>query len=216
MSAKSSKGLTICITKGTAAPTDLIPTAITQAAPAVVTCTVAGVANGDLVFIDGTGMASIDGKIWTVANVGAADLELLGSDTTQDAAFNAGATLKANHYGTTDMECLCLSSLSVSSDTPGTVDVGTYCDPTASLPSAATSAGTLDFAGYVDITDTDYAELLLAAEDGKLRYIRIMLPSNGYIVAPVTFASMTWDLPLDGAVGYSGTAVLGSKPRHLF
>jgi hypothetical protein len=49
-----------------------------------------------------------------------------------------------------------------------------------------------------------------------MRYMRIMLPNNGYIVAPVTFSQVTWDLPLDGAVGYSGSAVLGSKPRHLF
>lgn len=215
MAAKSSKGLRICITKGGSAGTELTPTAITSASPAVVTCTPGAAVKGDLVFIAGTGMPSIDGKIWVIGTVTVNDVTLLGSDTTND-TFTGGGQESAKLFRPTDMECLCLSSLSISSDTPGTVDVGTYCDPTAALPSAATSAGTLDFSGYVDITDPDYTELLDAVDDGLVRYLRITLPNNGYIVAPVTFSSITWDLPLDGAVGYSGSAVLGSKPKHLF
>ena len=213
--AKSTKGLKICITKGaSAAGTDVSPTAISSAKPAVVDATTTNVNDGDIVVMSGTGMPSIDGKTWVVANKSAADFELLGSDTTGEtfAAVNA----KAMHFGTADMECLCLSSISISSDAPAAVSVATYCDPSASLPGASASAGTLDFAGYVDITDTDYAELLAAVDDNIQRYIRIMLPSNGYIVAPLTFSSLTWDLPLDGGVGYSGSAVLGSKPVHLF
>ena len=74
----------------------------------------------------------------------------------------------------------------------------------------------LSFAGYVDVAAVDYPALLAAAEDGKQRIIRINLPGNGFIVAPVTVSSITWDLPLDGAVSFSGSAVLGSKPVHRF
>lgn len=215
MSAKSSKGLKICITKGGAAPTDLNPTDITSAKPAVATVTPGAAVAGDVVRVSGTGMPSLDGKMFVISTVTATEVTLVGSDATGD-TFNGAGNPEMMHYGVADMECLCLSSLSISADTPGTVEVGTYCDPTAAIPSAATSAGTLDFAGFVDVTDSDYQELLLAAEDGEVRYMRIMLPNNGFIVAPLTFSSITWDLPLDGAVGYSGTAVLGSKPRHLF
>jgi len=57
---------------------------------------------------------------------------------------------------------------------------------------------------------------LLAADDGLERIMRIMLPGNGYLVAPVTFSQITWDLPLDGAVGYTGTAVLSTKMVHQY
>lgn len=214
MAAKSSKGLKICITKGSATATDLSPTGITNAKPAVVTCTTTNVADGDIVVVSGTGMASLDGKAWVVANKSGTDLELLGSDASADTAATGG---KVDHYASpADYECLCLSSLGISAEAPSTVSVATYCDNSATIPGAAGSAGTLDFAGYVDITDTDYAELLAAVEDGKQRYMRIMFPGNGFIVAPLTFSSITWDLPLDGAIAYSGTAVLGSKPKHLF
>jgi hypothetical protein len=216
MPAKSAKGLTICITKGGVTPTDLAPTAITQAKPAVVTCTTTNVQDGDIVIPKNTGMTSLDNKMFIVANKSATDLELLGSDTSKDGVFTTGGTEKLEHYQKTDMVCLCLASISITADTPGTVEVGTYCNPSASLPSAAASAGTLDFSGYVDITDPDYQELLKAVDDANQRFLRIMFPNNGFVVFPVTFSNITWDLPLEGAIGYSGSAVLGTNARHLF
>lgn len=214
--AKSTRGVKVCITKGGSTPTDLSPTAITKAKPAVVTCTGTGVVDGDLVYVTGTGLASIDGKVWVAASATATDIELLGSDTTNDTGTFTGGTAKADHYASGDMECLCLSSLSFNADTPSAISTATYCDPTGSIPSAVVSAGTLDFGGYVDITDADYQELLLAEEDGKERLVRITLPDNGYLVSKLTFSTIAWDLPIDGAVAYSGSAVLGSKFRHLF
>lgn len=216
MSAKSTKGLSIWLSKGSATPTELTPTAATKAQPCVVSCTTTGVKDGDIVFVNGTGLASIDGKAWVVANQGATSIDLLGSDTSNDpGTFSAGgATVK--HYATGDMVRLCLSSITVNVDDPSTVQVGTFCDPTASLPSQVQSAGTVSVAGFVDTTSADYQELLVAADDSLQRYIRINLPNNGYLVAPVTFSSISWDIPLDGAVAFSGTGVLGSKFAHQF
>jgi len=114
------------------------------------------------------------------------------------------------------MICLCLSSLTFNMDEAGTISTATYCDPSASIPSAVQSAGSLSFAGFVDIKSVDYAELLLAQDDGIQRIVRIMLPGNGYLIAPINFSSIGWDLPLDGAIGYTGSGVLASKMRHLF
>lgn len=213
MSAKSSKGIRICITKGAATVVNLVPTAINSAKPAQVTVT-NSLKDGDVVVMGQVGFPELNGKTFVVDNASATDFDLLGSDTTgTTGALAASPTAAA--YTNADFECLCLSSLSVNPESPGTVDVSTYC-ASASIPSATSGAGTIDFAGYVDITDTDYAELLLAVEDGKQRQLRIMLPGNGYLVAPVTFSSISWDLPLDGAVGYAGSAVLGAKFTHLF
>lgn len=217
MSAKSSKGLTICITTGASTPTNIVATAISTAKPAIVSiASTTGMADGDIVVCKSTGFTELDGKSFIVANMVAdTTFELLGSDTTGSTGTLA-TTPTIDHYAVSDMECLCLSDLGMNQDEQATIAVGTYCTPSASIVSAAGSAGTVTFSGYVNIADKDYKELLLAGEDGKMRYIRIMLPTNGYLLAPVTFGSMAFSLPLDGAISYTGTGVLGSKIRHLF
>lgn len=217
MSAKSSKGLKICITKGSATPSNVVATAISNAKPAVVLiASTTGMKDGDIVVPKDTGFSELDGKAFVVGSlIVDTSFALVGSDTSVSTGTLVG-TPKIDHYPESDMECLCLSSLTMNADDPGTIDTGTYCDPSASLPSAAVSAGTLSFAGFVNIADADYQELLVASDDGVQRQLRIMLPNNGNLVAPVTFSNIVWDLPLDGAIGYSGTAVLGSKLRHVF
>jgi hypothetical protein len=140
-------------------------------------------------------------------------IELIGADTT-------GATPPSVFTGTakvfTEFTNLCLNALAINAETPGTVSVGTYCDPTASIPSVVVQAGTLTFGGYVDVTSEDYPALLAATDDGLTRMIRIELPANGWIVAPIIVSQITWELPLDGAISFTGTATLGSKPAHRF
>jgi predicted secreted protein len=216
MSAKSSKGVKICMTGPAANETSYTAgtiTDITAGKPTIITSANTAKA-GDLVTVEGTGSSTLDGKTFVAgANTSATEIELIGADTT-------GETVPATVAGTTkvfsNVTCLCLNALAVNSDTPGTVSVGTYCDPTASIPSVVVQAGTLTFGGYVDITAEDYPALLDAAEDGLTRWIRIELPDNGHIIAPIIVSQMTWDLPLDGAIGFNGTATLGSKPKHLF
>jgi hypothetical protein len=97
------------------------------------------------------------------------------------------------------------------------VSVATFCDPSATIPSSTTSAGTVTLTGFVDITDPAYGELLLAAEDAKQRVLDVVLPNaQGDIVVPVTLASIGWSLPIEGAVGFTASGTLGSKPRHIF
>ena len=187
-------------------------TAVTAAKPAVVTATQSGV-DGEMVYVTGTGMPSIDNKWWVSASVSASELTLLGSDASDDTFDGPGSV---DRYAEADMECLCWSSLTLNVDEPTTISVATFCDPSATIASAVQAAGTISFAGFVNILDSDYQELLIAADDGLERILRIELPSNGYLVAPVTFAQITWDLPIDGAVGYTGTAVLGTKMVHQF
>ena len=220
MSAKSSKGITICMTGDVSAAasfTELAVTAVSKAKKAALTVVGNTAKGGDVVTIAGTGFTELDGKTFIADSTSTAtSLVLVGADTTASTGTITTASAKAKVFDKTNDTCLCLSSLAINADTPGTVSVGTYCDPTASIPASATQAGTISFGGYVDVTATDYPALLQAVEDGKQRIIRINLPDNGYIVAPVTISSITWDLPLDGAVAFTGSAVLGSKAVHRF
>lgn len=211
--ASSTKGVKFCITKSGATPTTITYTAITKAKPAVVTATTTGLNDGDLITVTGTGMASIDGKSFVVANKSGTDFELEGSDTTGEVAAGTGGTIK--HYSAGDMACMCWSSFDLSVDEAGVISTATYCDPSSSVPSAVTSAGSISFAGYVGKSDADYTELLKMVDDGASHFLRIQHPTQGTWVAPITFSNVSYSFPIDGAVEYSGSAVLGSKLVHL-
>lgn len=216
MSAKSSKGVQISLTGPTDVAdsyTKVVITEITDTKPTIITATNTA-KPGDIIAIAGTTAKELDGKYFIAGpNTTATEIELIGADTTGVTPPSV-FTGEAHVYAETTN--LCLNALAINADTPGTISVATYCDPTASLPATVVQAGTLTFGGFVDITAEDYPALLTASEDGLKRLIRIELPDNGYIVAPITVASLTWDLPLDGAIGFNGSATLASKPVHRF
>jgi len=219
MTAVATKGLAIYLHKGGVAATELVPTAISKASPAVVTVASAtGLTKGDVVKMESTGFKELDGKTFVLGTVDttANTFELLGADTTASTA-TLGATPKAHVYKAADQIKLCLSSIDFSTEAGGSVSVGTFCDPSATISTPATTAGTVTLNGFIDKADTGYAELLKAAEDGVARMIEIVLPQDqGYIVAPVTLSSIGWQTPLEGAIGFTASGSLGSKPVHLF
>lgn len=217
MAAKSTAGVKICITKDGATGQTVTPTAVTKAAPAEITAANTLKA-GDLVYLaaDSTGLSEIDGKWWVVGpNPTGTEFTLLGSDTTASAGtFTAGTDIKG--YAETDMVCLCLSEITFNRDAPDTISTATFCDTTASIPGSNTSAGSVDFGGYVNIADADYKELLKLEASGDDTTWRVMLPGNGYIVFPAVINQISIGVPLEGAVTYSGTASLKSAAKHLF
>lgn len=215
--AKSTRGTKICVVKTSATGTSLTVTAATKAKPVELTATNT-LANGNVIKIPAgsTGLPEIDGKSFVVANVAAGKFELLGSDATASTGtFLAGAA-KPTAYAESDMECLCLSSMTFNRDTSTPASVATFCDPTATVPGPAAGAGTLDFGGYIDITDTDYAALLDLVDSGLETIWRVTLNQNGYVVFPAIVSQIDMGIPIEGAYTYSGTATLSSSPRHLF
>ena len=215
MSAQASTSIDIWLSTGSA--TSVTMTAPpSNAKPSVVACSTTGIVDGDLLIPRSTSMGSLDNFPYVADDPGGSDLKLLGSDASADPVGAAGTL---DHYDATAVTKLCLASLSMSATDPSTVSVATYCDPTASLPSTVVEAGQMSFTGFVDINSADYQALYDASLKMDQRYIKIDLVKygqQGYLVAPVTVSAFSWDLPLEGAIGYQGTFVLGSKVRHLF
>ena len=218
--AKSTAGTKICVVKdGATTGVSITPTGASKAAPCeILTASTGTLKNGDLIWMPAaaTGLSEIDGKWWIITNLTAdTSFDLLGSDTTASAGTFAAGTGIVGH-GDADMECLCLSSISFNRDSPDTISTATFCDTTSSIPGSATSAGSIDFGGYVDISAADYKELLKLEASGADTAFRVMLPNNGYIVFDAVINQITVDIPLEGAVAYSGSATLKSAARHLF
>ena len=221
MTARNSKGVTVCVTKGSATATPFTPTAIAKSVTAgdnrvhIAITPTTNYKAGDLIKIPagGTGFADLDGKTWTIGAVDANGITLNGTTYT---AGTLAVAPTVDHYAASDMVCLCLSDLKFSAEKGTTVSVATFCDPSASIPSASTTAGTVDVGGFVDVTTNDYKEIVAAELDGAERIFRVMLPSNGEIVFPAIVSTLGWDVPIDGAVAWTAQLALGSRPRHLF
>lgn len=213
MTAQSTNEVNIYLTTG--APTAVIMTAPpSKTAPSSISAALTGGVAGDVVVIKDTNWSSLD-SVWVADNVEASAFDALGSDPSGESATSVAG--KVDHYTEVDLTKLCLASLTINTSDPSTVSVATFCDPTASLPSQIQEAGTISFTGYVDVNSADYVALYAASKSQDQRYIRINLgDEQGYLVAPVTITSFTWSLPLDGAIEYAGTMVLGSKVKHCF
>lgn len=217
MGVQNTKGLTIDISKGAPTLLSLVPTAITKAKPAEVTVAdTTGAKDGDVVSISGSGFTELDGKSFIISGLTGTTFDLLGSDTTGSAG-TLGTTPKADVTIDGDMIHVCANEISISSEPPAPVGVPSFCDPSQTIPGSVSEAGTLTLGLWNDITAVGYSELLDAEIDGVKRFIRVMLPGNGYLLfeGVVNNVSFT-DIPIEGSAAITANIVLATKPKHLF
>ena len=222
MAATSTKNTKFHLSTIPATFVTITPTAISKAKPAVVTiASVTGMLPGDIIKIaaGATGFTELDGKVWVVGavNTGVNTFTLLGSDTTASTGVLAAtpAILRQNDADLTAMTCT-FSEFSINAETPGNISTATYCDPTGQIPSSVVHGGTVAMKGFIDITSTGYKNLVTAVDDGLERVLRVTLPSNQYLVAPMIFSSISYEIPIDGVQSFSSNTTLSSKWRHLF
>ena len=221
MGAKSTRGATMCVVKGSATPNAMTVVSASKANPPEIgVADVTGLKVGTIVTFkaNSTGLESLDGKSFIIGSVDGVGntFTVLGVSTVNDTGtFAAGADIDT--YDDAAMQCLCLNQFEISVDTPDTISVATFCEPSATLPSSTTAAGTITIGGYVDKDDPGYIEMLAADLDGASRMWRIMMPQdNGYLIFPATVAGLGYQFPLDGGQAWTASLILGSKPRHLF
>jgi len=90
--ALKTQGTFVRVTSATIAPDNI--TAITAAAPPVVTCGTHGIANGAIVVIQNAGgMVQLNNRAYVVANVSGTTLELKGIDATLYTPYTSGGTV---------------------------------------------------------------------------------------------------------------------------
>jgi len=216
MSITSTKGLKIWLSKTGVTTTDIIPTAISIAATAVITCAdTRGLADGNIVEVTGTDYPEIDGKLFVIQALDGTTFELVGSDTTDSAGGAIGVDAKVAGYTTGDLQNICLSSIDISPGSTNTIDISTFCAPGASLPGNPTP-GTITLNGYVDIDATGYKELIKASEDGAAHMLKIDIPNQGYIVGKMVIGSISWGIPIEGSTTYAASASMSLPMTHVF
>ena len=222
MTATSTKNTKISLSGAASTFVSLIPTAISKAKPAVVTvASVTGLTAGDLVKIPagGTGFSELDGQTFIVGvvNTGPNTFTLLGSNTTGSTGTLVGSpTLSYAPVATMSSMTCTLREFTINVETPGTISAATFCDPSATIPNTIVQAGTVSIVGNIDILDAGYTNLLTAVDDGLERILKVELPSNGYLTAPVIVSSIGWSVPIDGIQDFNGQFTLKSKFKHRY
>lgn len=216
MAVVSTKGLKIWLQKAAAVAANLEPTAITDAAPPVITvASTAGMANGDVVTFSDTGFPELDGKTGIVGALTGTTFTAIGLDTTGSAGV-LGPDPVASYFAADDLCNLCLSAIDIGDNAPSPVSVATFCNPVASVPGNPQPA-TIGFSGYIDVSDPCYGEMLAAVADGLPRVLKIDFPgSNGYLVTTVIVGSKNYAIPLEGSAAYTFTSTQTTELEHLF
>jgi len=120
------------------------------------------------------------------------------------------------HYTPADFTGLCLAAFDVSVEQPSTLSVATFCDPSATLPVPASTAGTVSLSGFVDTKDPGYLAIRTLNGDGKTHMLRISLPNNGYLLMDGTLSGLGWQVALNDAQRWSATFTLSMLPHHVF
>jgi hypothetical protein len=221
--AKSTKGVSVNLTSSVPKNTNVIikslaPTSDGRGFMMVLTNPTSPIVVGDVIKFGQVGYPNLNGKSFVACEskvVGGDDSIRIGNVVLGSGTLTVGATVET--YATADDVCICVNSFGITKDTPGSISTATFCDPSASIPSSTTTAGSVSFGGYVEVDQPDYPALLDAEADGLPRLMKVSFPAGqGFIIFPVIISSITWDIPLDGAIGYTGAGTLASKAVHNF
>lgn len=196
------------------AKTDTV-TAATNAKPSVMTLTMTNpVEVGDIVFVAGTGLDSLDGKLFPVSNVATNDITLDGSDASAEGAAATAGTVTIYKKGAgNELAEACFATLSIDTQAPSTIDVSTMC-ASGSLLGVATPP-TISFDGFVDPTREGFKELVRASLESprQSRVIQIEFPSNnGKIIGLFQVGSISYSAGTGAAVAFSGTGTFVGQP----
>ncbi len=209
MQAQSSAGVSVWMTKAGSAITNETVTGWGSGTAEIELTAATGIIAGDYLEISN---GSALGKLYPITGVVTNTVTLAGFDHTGTTAPASVSVIKK-----TDMVKLCLAGLTVNSNTGATISVGTFCNPSASIPSVVQEAGTLEMTGFIDSAATDYHEIVKASQDGHTRFVAIDLPNgNGSLTTAGVVGRIAYDIPLDGALGIAANLVMNVPLEHFY
>jgi hypothetical protein len=202
------------------APTAVAVTAATKGSTTQLTVTNTA-AVGDIVIVTGSGWPSLDGKPGRVT-VASGTAVTVAVDTAAETAAFSTAKGKAQFWAAANWIEFCLSGLDIDSGTADSIAVGTFCDAGAAL-AGASSNGTVNLTGFIDITDPGYQALLAASADGVPRNFKLVLPkaanssaadANGgvFYFLNATVGAVSQSYQVGQAASFTSSLVLSAKP----
>lgn len=216
MSAYVQKGKAVYISS-LPQPVAVAITAATKANPCVLTV-VNTAAVGDYVRVEGSGMATLDGRAFEITAVSGTSATIT-ADTSGEAA--AATTGSAYFYPQADLVETCFSSFGFTREAAATITAGTFCSTTTLR--GQDGANTIEFAGYDDPEGEGENELIAAQLDGQPRLLVYNYPTSAsatgkaykLILPAVTISGLNSPIATaDGAATFSGTGISNGVPTY--
>ena len=153
-------------------------TGITQANPAVVTCTAHGFSNGDIVYLETQGMRQVNEKAVRVASVTTDSFQLEGIDSTLFDAFLSGTAAEVT-LGTTISTA---TSISASGGDFDFIDTTTIHDNSKSQIPGLPSAISFSMEHIWDAADAGLIAMKAASDTQAKRVFKFQFGTGGKIL----------------------------------
>lgn len=169
---------------------------------------------GGYMEINGSGWASLDGKLHVITAVGA-DTVTLGTDSSSEtAALPATLTDIEVTYNETWTH-VCLSEFTPNPATPTEIDATTMCDTERVNLPGLPGAGTASFTGMFDLDDAGMLALRDAQVDAKDRWLVAKTRGGQLAMFFGVVSSFTMGaLGVEQAVPFTGTMTLKKSPNY--
>ena len=168
-------------------------TAITKAAPGVVTSTAHGYSNGDYVFLEVQGMSQVNGRVFRVANVATDTFQLedvtggTGIDTTVFDTFSSG-TAKKITFGTSITTAATINVTGGDFDFIDTTTI--HSNQKSQIPGAANPIS-ISMDQLWDIADAGQIALKAASDTQAQRAFKFTFGTGGPIMVFVGYVGFT-------------------------
>lgn len=196
---------------GTAAVSQAI-SAATKAKPAVLTvASSTGIVAGDLVHVTGTGLRSLDDRVFPVSAVTATTITLAGSDSVADTGTLVTATAKVDGFKKTSC---CLSTFARTSPPAAQIDVTSLCDTVRKKVPGITDVGTFRFDGFYDSVDPGYQALLKFWLANENRCVAIVPQDASMLTFWGSVTAMTETFGVDQAVTFTGEGIVSGPVTY--
>lgn len=153
-------------------------TAITKANPAVLSAAAHGWSNGDVIVLDISGMAELDGQAVRVANITAGTAELEGIDSTNFGTFTSGTAQKVATWNTFSLA----TAMNVDEQSVDEIDVTTLLDTQRKIAYGLLSAVKGSFNALWEATDTALVNLRAATKAKSPRVFRVTFADSSKVI----------------------------------
>ncbi len=221
MAAKSTRGLKIYFEKDNAshvikdaASGSLTDIADNAGKTELTVDAVACIIQGTLVSFKDSGFEELDGNNFIVESATGTTITINFDISGSSGAFDATNAV-ATFLAVAEMEALCASAVNVTTTSPSTISVGTFCSPEDSLIDPVVPAPTLELTVYHEPQEAWFQLLESALQSGDTKLLAIVFPADGgTLVAEGNIGAFTLsDLPISGAAAWTATLSMGGRPQ---
>lgn len=170
---------------------------------------------GEMIYIDGTGWASLDGKLHMIkSTVPASGTITIETDTSAEvSALPAFSEIIVHAI---EWQEVCFSEFTPNPGTPGEIDTTTMCDTERrNLPGLATP-GTANFTGMFDLDDDGMLAVIAAKDAATARYmVGTTRLGQAAVFHGIVSSASIGALTVETAVTFTGTFTLDESPYYM-